>query len=334
MMKRTVFSLVSVISLVHGTNLVLSEENYPVVQEVQAKQSIERFKLDYQNLDQSLFVFPDIVQQLSCNVEEEEVYKASGIPLSESIKHINKETRKTFRASGLDTSGLKTGVNNVKVVPLIITCKNNQAEGIAEFISSYDMNTEQKAASTVTHTITRKKVIFKNGKFLQNNGPDFKQITTTTKYTDPTVQEMMDKVKDPNPMPTLSIGYSDIPTINYVFFNVSKTPVVSAGLFGAKTTYVPSLTSMYIFPTTLNHTRIETYTNKNLVGVQHMKNNKLHGEVIIYMKNFFKGTNMRLDQMPGYENAKIVIRDGEEMIEQKTCYIDGILTKTTECPKE
>lgn len=333
-MKKVFFSFICAISVVHGTNLVLSDENYPNVKQPQAKQALERFKQDYQKLDQNVFIFPDAIQQPACDVEEEEVYKASGIPLSESIKKMNKENRKIFRANGLNLNDLKIGTSNVKIVPLSITCKGNYAEGVAEFIASYDMNTDQKTVSIVTHTVTRQKSIFKNGKFQKNDGPGLKQITTTIKYTDPAVQEMMDKAKDPDPIPTLSISYYDIPTIDNVIFNVSKKPVVSAGLFGVKTNYVPSLMSMYTFSTIPDHGRMETYIDKNLVGVQYTKNHKMHGENIIYMKNFLKGTNMRLDQMAGYENAKIVIQDGEEMIEKKSCYIDGVLTKTTECPKE
>jgi hypothetical protein len=65
-----------------------------------------------------------------------------------------------------------------------------------------------------------------------------------------------------------------------------------------------------------------------------MVNGKMHGEHITRSENYLKASGMRLDQVPGMEQARMVTVEGVEMIETRMCFIDGAIVKTTNCPKD
>lgn len=58
-----------------------------------------------------------------------------------------------------------------------------------------------------------------------------------------------------------------------------------------------------------------------------MKNGKPHGEQVQTQENYLEASGMRLDQVPGMETARLVTVGDVEMIETRTCFIEGVLTK-------
>lgn len=122
-------------------------------------------------------------------------------------------------------------------------------------------------------------------------------------------------------------------------FTVATTPKFSAGLFGMTTTFERQVTSMFMSGITgkgRSVQKMQSYTGAafTMDMEQGMRDGKPNGEQIIRTENHFRKNNIRMDQVPGFENARIVSVNGVEMIEQRNCYIDGALVKTATCPKD
>lgn len=88
------------------------------------------------------------------------------------------------------------------------------------------------------------------------------------------------------------------------------------------------VTSMFITDLGDDRSKMVTYIGARLTGIQNTKNGKLDGDVVVYMDDFAKANKMRLDQMPGMEQAKQVVINGESLIEQRTVWRNGEQIKT------
>ncbi len=333
---------------------------YPSPPQPEAQALVQRFQADFAKVsaDPAYFTLPASAPAPGCDISKSDLYKAAGLAMAlpEEAAKISKMTRKQLRDMGMDPeqAAKPTEYSNVNVVALSVPCKNGKVDGEVETIASFDTlmsmkNTMNMGQKMVTMTMDmgasqtkRARSLFVAGELKRmvfSADRTFSRNKTT--YDDPATQEMMNKHAVPDAKePSVMLMYTAPEEGGLMgMFTVATTPKFSAGLFGVTTTFERQLTSMFMSGITgkgRSVQKMQSYTGATFTmeSEQGIRDGKPNGEQIIRTENHFRKNNIRMDQVPGFENARIVSVNGVEMIEQRNCYIDGALVKTATCPKD
>lgn len=327
---------------------------YPDPPDAAAKALVAQYKQDKTLLDSpDLLSVPNPAPAWPCPIPEVELYKIFG--LHEAHPDLKAEfakmQRKHLRQAGISGDMLgNTTFSNIQIIPLKAQCVNGKLDGELEALLSYDRRMEQGGSitsgeKTIRYTsITNMSVLSRN-RYVMQAGVQTPQVRTISqmstkveqRYDDPAMNETTRKQNQSlgldKPTTVRSITYTSKEGIIASFSEMDEKKV-SAGLFSPKVETVSSLSTMFMFPVDERRKRNETYKNKQLLATSWMKDNKQHGESILYMENYVKKFNLRLDQQPNMENAREVTIDGVDLIEKRTCYREGVLIKTATCSNE
>jgi len=328
--------------------------DFPALENPVARQLVEQYKKDKTLMESpALFATPSPAPAWPCPVAEVDAYRLAGLQAAhpELRAEFEKAMRKSFREAGMSAKMLpKTTYSNIQIVPLKAQCANGKLDGEIELLVSYDKRDETHISipsgdtvingTTVisTHTLSRNLRSYKNGE--QGRGSTtFMQMTmqNETHYDNEQMEKMTrennEKLGFNKPTTTRSITYAAADGL-IATFSEAEEKKVSAGLFGVNVNAVPMLSTMIMTPVDAHHTRTQMYTNDRLISTGGMKDNKAHGEQVLYMENYVKKMGQRLDQQVGMEDAREVTINGVDLIEKRTCMQNGVPVKMSPCPAD
>ncbi len=316
----------------------------------------QRFQADLKKVESDASFFTPVAGAAwPCEVSQLQQYQAAGVQMAipEEREKIRKMTRKVLRDSGFDASQAGSSIptySNIVIHPVRANCKDGKLDGEVEVLASYEtlmetvstMPFNEKAVKMTSRFVSieshRSVTRFEAGEYKMPRTSikrTFNKHSTT--YDDAVVAKMLShtqtpEVKDPN----LTFNYPpDTGRGLTGTFTVTTTPKFSAGLLGVSTKFERGVNTSFMENST-DVTRMEMYTGPQLTTVSSMpiRDGKPHGEQITLMENYLKKNNLRMDQVPGMEQARIVTYKGQEMIEQRMCFIEGEIVKTAVCPKD
>lgn len=328
----------------------------PVLTEAPQVALQQRFQADLGKVEGDAGFFTPVTGTAwPCEVSQLQQYQAAGVQIAipEEREKIRKMSRKILRDSGFDAGQAGGGIpvySNIVIHPVRANCKDGKLDGEVEVLASYETLLETvstmpfndkavKMTSRFVATETHRSVTrFEAGEY---KGPrtsikrTFNRHSTT--YDDAAVAKMLShaqppEVKDPNLIfnypPEAGRGLTGT-------FTVTTTPKFSAGLLGMNTKFERGVNTSFMENST-DLMRMEIYTGAQLTTVSSTptRDGKPHGEQVMLIENYLKKNNLRMDQLPGMERARIVTYKGQEMIEQRMCFIEGEIVKTAVCPKD
>ena len=348
-------SLLSLAGLSSLSALALDVPNPP---QPEAQALVKRFQADYLVIkaDANYFKPPAAPMAMPCEIAPRDLYPAIGLflALPEEAEKVRLASRKSLRDMGMDadTAAMPMQYSNIRITPLKASCKSGKLDGEAQFLAQYDtlmensnnMNIAGKMVKMTNRFMSqqsaRYQLNFKDGKLVQS-GEKFNAIQTALRnemvIDDAQMAATMSKTKIPDaPEPQVALNYMNFEVGQMAMFTVSMAPKISAGLFGVNTSFQQQLDSHFTLGMGTAMNRMDMYKNDKLfmTSATPMKNGNYHGEQIQTQENYLKASGMRLDQMPGMEQARLVMVNGVEMLETRSCFIDGVLTKVLSCPKD
>lgn len=338
---------------------VCAEElKVPTVESPEGQAAIQRFLADYAMVvkDPAYFDAPATPPDWACPVAQDQQYMAAGLwgAIPEKLAAMSKQTRKHFRELGMDpdmAKGAMPKYEDIRIIPLKTACAGGKLEGDVEllvsFVSRTEFNTpvtfkERKVNNHIVNTsrqTNRVSAKFKAGELISQSRTISRMFfSTATDYDDAEYAALIKSamstsnkiVDEQQKHPMLTFTYPDVKT--FASFSVSRQAKVSAGLFGVNAEYPLKVLSNFKVVESDGREMHYTYSDTVINQKMPMRNGKAHGDQILYMDNYLKAANMRLDQVPGMERARIVTINGVELIEKRQCYIDGVMTQTTDCP--
>lgn len=334
------------------------ELKVPTLDFAEGKAAIQRFLSDYDAFakDASFFDQPRTAAEWGCPVAQDQLYMAAGLfgALPDKAAATAKMTRKRFRELGMDpdaVSGALPKYEDVSMTPLKSACVAGKLDGEIEMLVSYVSRSEfsnpvtYKERQINVHTVntnrntSRVSANFKAGEFRGLNRTISRMFNSSeSDYSDPEYAELLKStmatsnkiVAEQQKHPMLMFMYPD--PKNFSTFSLSREAKVSAGLFGVNADYPVKVRSNFKVVESEGREIYYSYENEVISQKMPMRNGKPHGDQTIWMANYLKASNLRLDQMPGMERARIVIVNGVELIEKRQCYIDGVMTQAVDCP--
>lgn len=333
--------------------------DFPNPPQPEAQALVKRFQADYTRIkaDPNYFKPPAAPMAMPCEVPQRDLYTPLGLHMAipGEDEKISRMSRKQLRDLGLDPDAGASQIkySNIRITPVKAACKDGKLDGDAEFLVQFDtlmelvndmdLGTKKVKMTTrlASQQVSRYFLTFKDGKALDGEKYHANQsaMRNRTLYDDAQVAQTMSKSDIPDaPEPQVSLNYTNFMAGRMAVFTVSMAPKISAGLFGVNTSFQQQLDSQFTTGLDMMQApyRMEMYKNDKLFMTMEtpVKNGKYHGEQVQVQENYLKASNLRLDQMPGMERARLVTVSGVEMLETRNCYIDGIMTKTLNCPKD
>lgn len=354
-MRHFLLPLLLVAPLAQAYELKFPEPDWPAGQA-----AVETFKADFAawEKDPNFFELPAAEPAWPCAVSEENRYKAAGLSMAlpDFAAKMAKMTRKHFRELGMDPAAADKAMakyEEVKIVPLRGSCKAGKLDGDVEVlvqylaVSEFNNTTPFKERYVNSKTVNRSRFTqrvvsqFAAGNFKTMQRSIGKmQMNSETTYDDAEFNAM---VKNSSSMATSNAITDEMrkrPMLMFIYpqqgnhatFNVSQEPKISSGLFGVNADFKDKLRVYFTRPTGDDTDDFIGYED----GVMNMRSprrgGKMHGDMVTWTPNYLKASNLRIDQMPNMERARIVEINGVEMIENRQCHINGVPTKTTDCP--
>ncbi|MEO8023578.1 hypothetical protein [Polaromonas sp.] len=323
----------------------------------EAQALVKRFQADYARIkaDPNYFKPPAAPMAMPCDVPQRDLYQPLGLFLAipEEAEKIRLMSRKQLRDMGMDpeAAAMPTKYSNIRITPIKASCKDGKLDGETEFLVQFDtlmeninnmLIGEKKVKMTMrmqSQQASRHFQVFKDGKLQVTESLVVTQqaLRNETLYDDAQMAQMMEKSKVPDaPEPQVVVLYTNFQAGQTTSFTVSMAPKITGGLFGVNVNFQQQLDSQ--FTTGLNGpvNKMTMYKNDKffMSSETPMKNGTSHGEQVQVQENYLKASGMRLDQMPGMETARLVTVNGVEMLETRTCFIQGVLTKAMACPKD
>lgn len=353
-MHRLLLALLFVVSHANAYDLKLPSPDWEA-----AQVAVRTFQADLAAWEKeaAFFDFPATEPAWPCNVGTDERYQAAGLmmALPDFAAKQAKLTRKHFRELGMDAEPVKKigKYEDIRILPLRAACKAGKLDGEVEVLAQYVMVSQfentvpfkeryinSKTTSRMSHT---QRVVsrFEGGVFkgmVRTIGKMFSN--TETVYDDAEFNSLMKSNSSMVASAALTADIQKRPTItfsyvgkgNFASFSISQEPVISAGLLGVNADFKDKLRVFFSRPTGDDTDEFISYENGLLSMRSPRRGGKMHGEMVTWSPNYLKASGLRLDQMPNMERARIVEINGVELIENRQCFIDGVLTKTTDCP--
>lgn len=325
----------------------------PKPADAQQQAWVQRFAADLERVtrDTGYFTPPASPMAWPCEITQRALYMAAGLimALPEEARKVQALTRKTMREAGLDPDSAGKGEEYtfIRVTPLRAACKDGKIDGEVELLSEYETKMEsshsmsmgQKLVTNRTRNTTQgvRRIVlrFKDGESVgQEYAVARSRTRSVTESDDPQMQAAMARSANSGPdEPTLIYNYMTPDSDKMAMFVISMVP---RAVF-VTMTWDKQLMTTFSEGMRSGEMRSVSYKNEALSGKTRgprMREGKMHGEQVMQMENYLKATGMRLDQMPGMEQARMVMVDGVEMIETRNCYSDGVMIKTATCPAD
>lgn len=354
-MRHFLLPLLLAAPLAQAYDLKFPEPDWPAGQA-----AVETFKADFAawEKDPNFFELPAEEPAWPCAVSEESRYKAAGLlmALPEFAAKTAKMTRKHFRELGMDPGSADKAMakyEDVKIVPLSGNCKAGKLDGevevlvqyvtVAEFNNTMPFKERHINSKTINRSRFTQRVVsqFAAGNFKTMQRSIGKMLMNSeTTYDDAEFTAMIKNSSSLAASNAITEEMRKRPLLMFIYpvkgsqatFTLSQEPKISAGLFGVNSEFKDKLRVSFTRPLSDDSDEMLSYENGVMSMRSRMKGGKMHGDLITWTPNYLKAANMRLDQMPNMERARIVEINGVEMIENRQCYIDGVQTKTTDCP--
>lgn len=331
--------------------------DFPNPPQPEAQALVKRFQADYARIkaDPNYFKPPAAPMAMPCEVPQRDLYQPLGLFLAipEEAEKIRLSSRKMLRDMGMDpdTAAKPMQYSNIRITPIKASCKGGKIDGEADFLVQFDtlmenINNVDLGTKKVKMTMrmqsqqaSRYFLVFKDGNIQDTERYHVTQqaLRNETLYDDAQMAQTMAKSKIPDaPEPQVSVFYMNFQAGQMTTFTASMAPKISAGLFGVNTSFAPQLDSHFMTGISGPVNKMAMYKNDKIFMTSEspMKNGKNHGEQVQVQENYLKASGMRLDQMPGMEKARLITVNGVEMLETRTCFIEGVLTKAQTCPKD
>ncbi len=353
MMKARAWALVLMTAGAAGGVSAVHAFELPKPADAQHQAAVQRFAADHERVarDADYFTIPAAPMAWPCEVPQSTLYMAAGLimALPEEARKINALTRKTLRESGMDPDAVGKGeqYTGIRIVPLRASCKDGRLDGEVELLAEYESKTETSHSMTLgpkvvtnrTLSTTRgaRRVVarFKDGESVgQDLSVSRVRVRTKTESDDPQMQAAMARNANDGPdEPMLIFNYLAPDGDRTAMFMISMVP---RAVF-VTMTWDKQLMSTFGEGVRSGAMRSVSYKNDKLFSTTRgprMRDGKMHGEQILQTENYLKASGMRLDQMPGMEQARMVMVDGVEMIETRNCFSEGAMIKTAVCPAD
>jgi len=327
---------------------------YPVLSNPEAQGLLNRYMQEKPVIDSpTFFNAPETQPTWACQIDGSDLYIAAGIPQADPTTRAKTEkmTSKQMRELGMSPNiGALPVYTNITITPIKSQCADGKLDGDIQVLTSYDSRSEFKNTSQISgkvitgNTVTSIHALLRTHRSYNHGVPvgasvlvQQMDITSETHYDDAQLEENSQKMAKISgmgkPAKTRIVSYRTESGLSISFAEMEEKKV-SAGLLGPNITNTIALTTNVTTPVDEHRTRIETYKNSRLISAGGMKDFKPHGDQVTYMDNYLKKLNMRLDQVPGMEDARIVTVDGAEMIENHRCMQNGLPLKASPCPEE
>lgn len=296
---------------------------------------IARYKQDRPRLESpDLFAFPASTPAWPCEVPQIEQYRLAGLNMAhpELSKDIEKQTRKLFRAQGMSPDSIPvTTYSNIRIVPVKAQCSAGKLSGELVLLVAYDslMETRIAAASGNQVSRIRSQAVKRSEQRIDASKENlaaahFTRTTTfiTTDNDNPQMDAMSKKLGFKNAEP------STIISVNYMgaFGTLASFTEMNTGPAGIQ------LLSSFIVNPTEQSGRHSNYLDQKLTTITPTREGLPHGEQFTYMDNFAKKSNLKLDKIPGMENAREVTLNGVDLIEKRQCFQNGQMVMISPCP--
>lgn len=317
----------------------------PTPPQAEAQEYVKSFAADYERVsaDPAYLVAPSKAGEWSCELSETEKYTAFGLSMAlpEEMEKARKQIRKSLREAGMDPdSATLMKYENIRIIPVSAQAKEGKLDGEADVWTEYTMSNDSSQSmnmgektiefktSSRSEVKSRGRYVFEAGVLKTSVVVQMIETKISTIYSDAAMNTMMEKNKLPPAAPTLNFIYGGSPVFKQISFMVADSPIVKAGLLKPSVKYKPQVTLMLISDAGEDRMKMEMYQGKRPLSIGYTKNGKPDGEQIIYMEDFVTKSKMRLDQMPGMERAKFVTINGEQLIEKRTYFKNGLEIKT------
>lgn len=324
---------------------------FPTPQDQAAREMVEQYKKDQAAFSSpTLFEIPNPLPTWACKVEETEQYRLAQVPLKLDMAQADKLVSKISRNMGAAPPP-KTTFSNIKIIPIKTQCKQGKLDGEIQLQSNYDSTSEGSNNMMLSGKVVKQTYIIrahfskmaylsmKEGKPLGKTTIVEESSSSNESHSDDAkMEEMMQKNNEQfkknggqTSNKTRSVTYVTSKDGMFGTFIESAYQDITANLLsGVQVKQRPTLSVSFTHPDG-RYKRMESYTNGQLSSIMNFKDGKMHGEHVTYMENVFKKNGQKLDQMPGYEDAKEVVLNGFDFIQKTTCYKDGAVIKTATC---
>ena len=310
---------------------------YPSPDNLVTKGLVEQYKKNKSTFEStSLMSMPNPAPKWPCRVDEVEQYKLAGLEAAHPKLKPKGKNSASRKAS--------TAFTNVLIIPLVAQCQAGKLEGELQILASYD---------TVSNSI----VIVNNAFAPQYNGA---KVTTVTKqhvdkrlYLNVKAGVKQDAGTTITDTSHVAESHSDNAELEAVYVkSMNNRPslarsIILSGQGGISASFaervIPSLathsntpngpdagkilTTTIIFPVDDRHKRIETYNNSALQSIVQTKDDKMHGEFVMYTSIIGLSNEVAIHHHPAHspmQTAREVSIKGIDWIEIRSFYKNGI----------
>ena len=321
---------------------------FPTPEDATARQLVERYRKDLPMLaSPDLLKVPVPAPQWPCETDQKTLYQIAGVAMAdpELKADMDKKTRKFMREAGIAAPTVEQNYSNIKIVPLVAHCEDGKLDGELQLLVSYSLDSVtkmttmvgEKAVNMVTtmhsDNVNRIYRTMKAGVALPDHMMVFDATASNSMTADDAQMASALSKNKQAPVHTRNVSYF-LASGHTAMFNETPVVKVSSGFLAPSVKTSTALGSYFTIPSGENRTRSLGYTNARLLTSSQTKDGKQHGESIMYMDNVYKALGQKLDRQPGMENARAVTINGEDLIETRTCFQNGVIVKTAECPSE
>lgn len=329
----------------------------PKIENPQARALLERTGMTPQKLA-TLWKFsrPAAPQQWPCEVSQSLLLESVGLlavipdeELSEQGRkgkaEISRGVRKSLREHGLSPS--KDVYSNVVVLPVRVQCVDGKIHGEVEYLVSYDQasTTETESYMPMTKQMEKSRTTMRSSNealhrmnFVKGTRSEGEgrlalsrnKVSMQTVFDNAELQRGAASVEARSGAATPQEVFSA--NFSWPDGNVSLTPMASTEISSGFLT--PSvnvgqklMTSVMV----MSEKYSDTFT---YMGADYMGSNRTNRATqttlsVMYMDNFYKKLGQKVPDSGG---EKEVVINGKEMLETRTCLIDGKPAKVDPCP--
>lgn len=262
---------------------------------------------------------------------------------------VNKMTRKMLRSMNFDpNSSGDEKFSNIELIPIKAQCVDGKLDGPVEYYAKFDSVREitTEMLSPLTNKLEKNRNVistaaevhihttFKAGKPKREGLESVRRATVITRmhFENPDMQKSHDKtVASMKPISSTMVQVQG--KGGYVMFMPMDTAKVSSGFLGPKTTFENKMmTTIMLMGEGIQDSF--TYTDADLTSTMRTNPETKTTAMVSYMDNFLTALGKKLSEMPNMENYREVNIGGRNLLEMRSCTVNGAIVKMDPCPVE
>lgn len=333
---------------------------FPTPEDARARAALEEVGMTTAKFEGLLQFARPAPAEWPCKAELAYLYQSAGLwqalpldQLPEDLRALrtntDKMTRKMLRSLNFDpNSAGNEKFSNIELLPIKGQCVDGKLDGPIEYYAKFDsvreMNHEMLSPltnkleknQTIVTTAAEMRVLanFKDGKPQREGMQTVRRSTSATRmvYENPEMQKSSDKTMalvKPVPIRMVMI-HTNAGMLTFVPMDTAK---VSSGVLGPKTTFENKLmTTIMLMGEGIQDSF--TYTDANLTGTMRTNPETKTTASVTYMDNFLTALGKKLSEMPNMENYREVNIGGRNLLEVRSCTVNGAIVKMDPCPVE